>query len=98
MEREKVKITNVEEFGDITGYGPWHWEGQVYEEVEKNYQQNCDGECWDTIVKRESDGKYFKFHVWDAGHHNGYIFCSDSNNSGTMEEVFPKQIITVEYE
>ena len=97
MKREEIEITDTEEFGDFTGDGPWKWEGQTYNKVEKIHRHNCDGECWDMIIQRESDKKYFKFDVWDAGHHNGYIFCNGDNNSGTFEEVFPEQALTVEY-
>ena len=66
----------------------FEFEGDTYEQVDKiNTSDYSDGESHDYIVKRGSDGKYFKFNVWDAGDHNGYIF-SDGDEF-PMEEVFP---------
>ena len=93
MEREKIKITDLDVFGDITGYGPWHWDGQIYEKIEKIHQHNCDGECWDTIIKRQLDGKYFKLNVWDTG--RKYVLDSGDNN---IIEVFPKVTTKTVYE
>lgn len=64
--------------------------GDIYTNVDKvNTSEFSDGESHDYIVQRKSDGKYFKFHVWDAGYHNGYIFSDEKN---TLEEVFPEKI------
>jgi len=30
--------------------------------------------CEIEYTDNESDGKFFKFNVWDAGYNNGYIF------------------------
>lgn len=38
-----------------------------------NTSDQSDGDSWDYIVKRTSDGKFFCFNVWDAGR-NGYLF------------------------
>ena len=95
MEREVVKVSG-DDFGDFTSNGPWYVNGETYTLVKQiNNTPHCDGECWEVIVKRESDQKYFKFDWWDAGYHNGYIFCDGSDG---LTEVFPKQVITVTYE
>jgi hypothetical protein len=93
--REIVKVTG-DDFGDFTGYGPWEVNGEVYEKVtEINTSHMSDGESRKVIVKRQSDGKFFKFDWWDAGSHNGYIFCDGGEG---LEEVFPKVITTTIYE
>ena len=47
---------------------------EIYEQIEKiNTSEYSDGESFDYIIKRESDGKFFKFNVWDSGR-SGYIF------------------------
>lgn len=70
--------------------------GELYIRMDKiNTSEFSDGESHDYIIQRKSDGKYFKFNVWDAGSHNGYIF-SDGENS--LSEVFPKTIIKTTYE
>jgi hypothetical protein len=72
--------------------------GEIFEHVEKiNTSQYSDGESWDYIVKRKSDGKLFKFNVWDAGEHNGYIF-SDGDPNNTLTEVIQKKVQTNKYE
>lgn len=67
---------------------------ETYKHVDQiNTSQFSDGESWDFIVQRESDGKYFKFHVWDSG--NGYVFSYGHNS---LTEVFPKKEIKTVYE
>lgn len=58
-----------------------------------NTSHKSDGDSWDYIIQREVDGKFFKFHVWDAGSHNGYIF-----EDKYIEEVFQKISTTYNYE
>lgn len=96
MEREIIKITDIEEFGDVTGYGPWKWGGETYKKIEKIHQHNCDGECWDTIIQRESDGKFFKMEVWD--NNERYVLDGGDGTDDYIEEVFQKHIIKIVYE
>lgn len=50
-------------------------DGELYTSVDKiNTSEYSDGPSWDYIVQRKSDGLFFKFNVWDAGDHNGYVF------------------------
>ena len=105
MENEKTK-KEVINFDDETMHDLWNGVGykdssveimgQTYTRVDKiNTSEYSDGESHDYIIQRKSDGKYFKFHVWDAGDHNGYIF-SDGDDS--LTEVFPKTITKTIYE
>jgi hypothetical protein len=58
--------------------------GETYTYIKRiNTSHLSDGPSWDYIVQRKSDGKYFKFNVWDAGDHNGYIIEDEY-----LEEVF----------
>ena len=60
--------------------------GIVYEKLQViNTSEFSDGPSWEYYVRRKSDGKYFKFDVWDAGYHNGYIFSDEEND---LTEVF----------
>lgn len=92
MEKEKINLTEKElsKF-DFTGGSTWELRGETYDFVEKiRTDQYSDGPSWNIVVKRKSDGKYFKWNCWDAGEHNGYMMESGDNY---MEEVFP-EIIT----
>lgn len=65
-------------------------DNETYTSVDKiNTSEFSDGESWDYIVQRKSDGKYFKFNVWDAGEYNGYLF----EDKG-LEQVFQTTKIT----
>ena len=65
-------------------------DGETYTQVMKiNTSDKSDGESWDYIIQRKSDNKYFKFNVWDAGEHNGYIFEDEY-----IEEVFERATVT----
>ena len=67
-------------------------DGETYTSVDKiNTSEYSDGESWDYIVQRKSDGLYFKFNVWDAGEHNGYL-CQDKG----LKQVFQTTKITFE--
>lgn len=59
-------------------------ENVIYYDLEKSYEDK------ETIIKRKSDGKYFK-HAWCKGYYENYY-------SETIEEVFPKQITKTIYE
>ena len=62
--------------------------GEIYAHIEKiNTSEFSDGESYEFVVQRISDGKFFKFDVWEAGGENGHIF-SDGNAS--LTEVFKK--------
>ena len=66
--------------------------GETWTSVDKiNTSDYSDGPSWDYIVQRKSDGLFFKFNVWDAGNHNGYL-CEDDG----LEQVF--QTTKVSYE
>ena len=90
-EREIVQLTE-EQISDLWN-GIYFNDGDTHEIEEEtftriqkiNTSEYSDGDSWDYIVQRESDKKYFKFGVWDAGSHNGYIY-SDGDND--LEEVF----------
>lgn len=59
--------------------------GETYTHIDKiDTSKYSDGPSWDYILQRKSDGKYFKFNVWDAGEHNGHIIEDEY-----LEEVFP---------
>ncbi len=67
--------------------------GETYTHIDKiNTSHLSDGPSWDYIVQRKSDGKYFKFNVWDAGDRNGYIIEDEY-----LEEVFPVEENKVSY-
>jgi hypothetical protein len=67
--------------------------GETYTHIEEiDTSRYSDGPSWDYIVQRKSDGKYFKFNVWDAGDHNGYIIEDEY-----LEEVFPVEENKVSY-
>lgn len=72
----------------------YEFKGDIYEQVDKiDTSRYSDGPSWDYIVKRKSDGKFFKFNVWDAGDHNGYIFEDEY-----LEEVHQSQKSINHYE
>lgn len=64
--------------------------GESYKHIKKiNTSDKSDGPSWDYIIQRESDKKLFKFNVWDAGEHNGYLIQDEF-----LIEVFEKTEIT----
>ena len=98
MEREKIKLTEkeLEDFDFTGGYKGTTWElrGETYVYVEEiRTDEFSDGESWDIIVNRHSDGKFFKWNCWDTG--RSYQMESGDNY---MEEVFPKTITKIIYE
>ncbi len=88
MERETVNI-NIDDWGDFTGKGPWSNKGETYSFVEDKPSRDCDGDCHNIIVKRESDGKFFKFYWWWHPSSGDYIF-----EEHFLTEVFLKTTIT----
>jgi len=97
MSKERINL-NSEELRDLWN-GVYHkgntyeLNGEVYEQVEKiDTSKYSDGPSWDYIIQRKDDGKYFKFNVWDAGEHNGYIFEDEY-----LEEVEQYKKIINEY-
>lgn len=101
MKREKIKLTEEDfEWFDMTASGvnsEWEINGEIYKWVDEiRTDKFSDGPSWDTIVQRESDGKYFMWHVWDAGYHNGYIMSQGDEYQ--IQEVFQKVIKTTIYE
>jgi hypothetical protein len=96
MEREKIYLTEEELMDfDYTGGSEWKLRNETYKFVQEiRTDEMSDGPSWDIIVKRVSDGKYFKWNCWDAGDYNGYQM-SDGDNY--MEEVFPEVITKTIY-
>ena len=95
-ERLLIEMSNEEqlELCDAVYYigKSYELDGETYTSVDKiNTSEYSDGESWDYIVQRKSDGLYFKFNVWDAGEHNGYL-CEDEG----LEQVFQTTKITYE--
>lgn len=71
----------------------YDFNGETYKQVEKiNTSEFSDGDSWDYIIRRESDNRFFKFNVWDAGTHNGYVF-----ENKYIEEVFPEIVTITKY-
>lgn len=98
MEKEKVYLTEEElEDFDFTGrHGTWKLRGETYTYVDDiDTSRYSDGESWDTLVKRESDGKFFKWNCWDGGYSNGYIMQHGDNY---MVEAIPTKIITTKWD
>jgi hypothetical protein len=95
--REVIHLTEEElEDFDFSGGSVWELRDEIYDFVEEiRTDQYSDGPSWDIVVKRQSDGKYFKWNCWDAGSHNGYMMEGGDNY---MEEVFPKDTIKITYE
>ena len=96
MEREIVKSTEKEllELWDNLYHEGNTAElyGETYKHIQKiNMSEFSDGPSWDYILERESDGKFFKLHVWDAGDHNGYLIQSEY-----LEEVYETTAVTYE--
>lgn len=96
-EKERIYLTEEElEDFDFTGGSRWELRGEIYNFVVIiRTDQYSDGPSWDIVVKRQSDGKYFKWNCWDAGDHNGYMM-EDGDNY--IEETFPKVITTTIFE
>jgi hypothetical protein len=90
MKRETIEIDD-DEFEDQTGSGPWEWQNEVYDKVTEFPNNNCDGQGTDVIVKRQSDGKFFKF-TWFIGWSENYHMARE------MREVFERTIVTSIYE
>jgi hypothetical protein len=100
MKREKIKFSEEQMFDLWNGVyykgKVFEFEGDTYTQVDKiNTSDYSDGPSHDYIVKRGSDGKYFKFHVWDAGEHNGYIISDGQEYP--MEEVFPEETVIINW-
>lgn len=95
MKKEKIYLTEEElEDFDITGCDEWELRSETYVYVDTTRTDTTsDGPSWDTIVKRQSDGKFFKWNCWDTGHQ----FCMEHGNN-YMEETFPKQVTITIYE
>jgi hypothetical protein len=78
-DREKIDLTHdelMELWEGVYWVGrKYELKGEKYEQVDKvNTSEFSDGESFDYIIKRESDGKFFKFNVWETPR-EGYVFC-----------------------
>ena len=89
--REVIKI-NQEIWGDYTGHGPWELNDEIYNFVEDYPSRDCDGECHNVIVERQSDKKLFRY-TWQYSHGSGNYYYEDE-----LEEVFLKIVTTRKYE
>ena len=94
MEKEFIEMSSekqLELWNGVYHIGSSHeMDGETYTSVDKiNTSDKSDGPSWDYIVKRKSDGLYFKFSVWNAGEHNGYL-CEDDG----LEQVFKTTTVT----
>lgn len=89
MKREIIKLTELEkEEIDFTDDKGWELDnGEIFDYVTTLPNTNCDGQGHDVIVKRTSDGKFFKY-FWMLTFSENYYFSDE------MEEVFPKTITT----
>jgi|GEM_PF-5061908 len=98
MEREIIKFS-YEEIMDL-------WDGiyfenstyilnnEKYKKIKNiNTSEFSDGESYEYIIQRLSDGKFFKFSWWEGGS-NGYEFSGGENE---LEEVFPEKIEEINY-
>jgi len=79
MKREKIELSSDKLMdlwdGVYFDSNEYKLKGESYKQIKKiNTSDLSDGPSWDYIIQRKSDGKFFKFNVWDAGDHNGYIF------------------------
>lgn len=95
-ERLLIEMSNEEQLELWNGVyfigKSYEMKGEVYTSVDKiNTSDYSDGPSWDYIVQRKSDDLYFKFSVWDAGEHNGYL-CEDKG----LEQVFKTTKVTYE--
>lgn len=88
MKRERIELTD--DFDDQTGYGPWEYQGEIYNKITEFPDNNCDGQCTRVIVQRKSDGKHFEF-TWMLSFSEKYYMDDE------MVEVFPKTITTTIY-
>jgi hypothetical protein len=97
LKREKITLTKEElEDFDFTGGSDWELRNEIYLHVDTiRTDQYSDGPSWDTVVQRQSDDLFFKWHCWDGGYHNGYMM---ENGENYMEQVFPKTISKTTYE
>lgn len=94
--REKIELTSEELMDLWNGVyyksNEYELKGEIYRQVDKiNTSDMSDGDSWDYILQRKSDNKFFKFHIWDAGEYNGYIFEDEY-----IIEVFEKTTVTYE--
>lgn len=68
--------------------------GVTFTRMDKiNTSEFSDGESFEYIVQRQTDGKYFKFSWWEGGS-DGYVF---SNGKNSLTEVFPEIITTTKW-
>jgi hypothetical protein len=85
MTREIIKLTELEkEEIDFTSEEGWELNnGEMFDYVTTLENNKCDGQGHDVIVKRTSDGKFFKY-FWMLTFRQEYYFGDE------MKEVFPK--------
>jgi hypothetical protein len=101
MENKEREIIKFDYETISTLWNKIYFKGNVYEidgdsfvQVDKiNESEYCDGDCFKYIIQRKSDGKYFKFDVWNT---ESETIFSDGENS--LTEVFRRIIEKVIYE
>jgi len=98
MKQERIKIPmsseDILELWNLLYFknSTTEFNGETYTHIMQiNTSDKSDGESWDYIIQRKSDDKFFKFHIWDAGSHNGFLAETEY-----LKEVFP--IIVTTYE
>jgi len=85
--RERFDVPE-EEINDFTAKDSWEINGETYNFIEDYPSRDCDGECHNVIVQRESDKKYFRFN-WQYSYSQNYYYEED------WIEVFRKEVTKV---
>lgn len=85
----EIIVLDKELWGDYTSEGPWEYKGETYLFVKDYPSHDCDGECHNVVVIRQSDEKYFQFE-WQY-HNDEYYYENE------LREVFPEKTVTVKY-
>jgi hypothetical protein len=89
MDREKIEI-NKKNWSDFTAKDVWLLNNENYVFIEDYPSRDCDGECHNVIVQRESDKKFFSYQ-WAYGDGNYYF------EKQYLTEVFPTKITKIIY-
>ena len=90
IKRESFYVPE-DEIDYFTSKGTWKIKGEVYNFVEDYPSRDCDGECHNVVVQRESDKKYFEF-SWM------YTYSQNYHYEDEWREVFRKEVTTISWE
>ena len=98
--RGKIKLWQEEienfDFTNTTKNHKWVIRGETYMFIEIiRTDETLDSKSWETVVKRECDGKFFKWSCLYAGKNKGYIMSHGEDFQ--LKEVYPEVITTVKY-